>query len=174
MAYRKKLPQVINTDEFAKILEQVQRKSRFHLKLAFSLGFFCCLRVSEVVKLKKEDIDLQRGYLLISEGKGGKDRYVPIPPIMRRQLIRFPKAKKVGIRALQKSFKKMAQKAIGRDLNFHVLRHSGATHCLSNGMDIRQVQVLLGHSSVQTTMIYLHVNPDQVKKKMDEIWEKGQ
>ena len=77
-----------------------------------------------------------------------------------------------GIRALQKAFKRALKKTnITKDAHFHTLRHSAATHYLSKGMNIRQVQMLLGHSRIDTTTIYLHVNPEDVKNKMEEIWE---
>ena len=79
---------------------------------------------------------------------------------------------KCGVRALQKAFKLAAKRAgITKDVHFHTLRHSAATHYLDNGMNIVQVQQLLGHSRIDTTTIYLHVSPKKVKESMDSIWE---
>jgi integrase len=164
MAYNK-LPEVITAEEFNKLLKATKKNTH---KLAFSLGFFCGLRISEVVKLQPGDVDLNRGMLFIRQAKNNKDRYVPIPSPIKRGLKHLPI--KLGPRALQISISKLSEKVLGRRIKFHTLRHSAATHYLSSGMNIRQVQQLLGHSRLDTTMIYTHVSPDDLKKKMDDIW----
>ena len=161
----KKLPEVITFEEFVKIMRATKKK---HHKLAFALGFFCCLRISEVTKLKPENVDLERGYLFIQEAKGGKDRYVPIAKPLRTQLKYLP----VGVcnRALQFKINEISKKVLGKKIHFHTLRHSGATHYLKNDMNIREIQNLLGHSRLDTTMIYTHVSPENIKERMDNIW----
>lgn len=161
----RKLPTVIKLEEFIQILK-VTKKPRH--KTAFCLGFFCCLRVSEVVKLQQQDIDLGRKMLFIRQAKGSKDRYVPIPKPVVRALKHVPI--QVTPRALQLAINKYSEKALGRKIKFHTLRHSGATHYMEQGMDIRQIQQLLGHSNLNTTMIYTHVSPEGVLNKMEEIW----
>jgi len=163
----RKLPKVISIEEFNELLKYTKKK---HHKLAFKLGFLCCLRVSEVVKLKKEDIDMNRGFLFIRQAKGNKDRYVPIPDPIKRSIKQLPI--KCGIRALQIAINNKSEKAINKRIHFHTLRHSGATWYLSRGMDIRQVQMFLGHAKLETTAIYLHTNPIQLKKTVDGIWSK--
>jgi len=163
----RRLPTVLNFDEFNQILKQTIRKNH---RLAFKLGFLCGLRVSEIVNLKKNDIDFNRCMLFVREGKGNKDRYVPFPPNMKRELQHLPVG--CGVRALQRAFKRALEKSkLEKDAHFHTLRHSAATHYLSKGMNLRQVQQLLGHSKVQTTEIYTHVSPDDIAKKMEEIWK---
>lgn len=164
----KKLPVVINLEEFNKLLADV--KKSWH-RLAFKLGFLCCLRVSEVVKLLPSDVDEGRKMLFIRDAKGGKDRYVPIPKPIYIKELRDNLPLKCGVRALEIAFKKDGKESLGKDLHFHTLRHSGATYYLSQGMNIREVQNLLGHSRLDTTMIYTHVSPDDIKHKMDEIWK---
>jgi Site-specific recombinase XerD len=129
----------------------------------------CGLRVSEVVNLKLEDVDLERNYIFVRAGKGEKDRYIPIPKPLLKDLKKLPVNLKV--RALEYAIKRTAIKAINKDIHFHTLRHSAATFWLSQGMDIRQIQVLLGHSSLNTTMIYTHVSLGDVEKKFEEIYE---
>jgi len=164
----RRLPDVINVKEFNEILKFTKHK---HHKVAFKLGFLCGLRVGEVSRLIETDIDLERGYIFVRKSKWGRDRYVPIPNPLRRDLKNFSKYKKIGVRAYQKIFKIIARKALDRDLHFHNLRHSCATYCLNQGMNIRQVQMLLGHSNVATTSIYLHVDINELKGQIDEIWK---
>jgi len=163
----KKLPVILNIEEFNKILKHT---SKPHHKLAFKLGFLCGLRISEIVKLKKNDIDRSRGMLYIRQAKGKKDRYVPIPAPLRKDLKHIPiKCKK---RSLQAAFDDKVFKAkITKNVTFHTLRHSCASYYLSQGMDIKQVQQLLGHSRITTTEIYLHTNPEAIQKRMEEIWK---
>jgi integrase/recombinase XerD len=166
---QRRLPVVLSLEEFTKIMEVTKNQQH---KLAFSLGFLCGLRISEVIKLKPDDIDYDRRLMFIREAKGGKDRYVPIPEQFTKRLKLLPI--KIGIRALQFAFKRNVKKAgITKDVHFHTLRHSCATYYLSKGMNIVQVQQLLGHSNISTTTIYLHVSPDNVRESMDNIWNKG-
>lgn len=161
-----RLPQVINEQEFIKIIENTTKDKH---KLAFGLAFFCGLRISEVCKLQPGDVDLDRNMLFIRQAKGNKDRYVPIPQPLRRKLSHLPID--LTPRALELALHKISLKSIGKRTRFHSLRHSAATLYLSKGMNIREVQQLLGHSRLDTTMIYTHVSPDDIKRKMDEVWK---
>jgi site-specific recombinase XerD len=162
----KKLPQVSSMEEFEEILKHTKKPKH---RLAFKLAGLAGLRISEAVELKSEHIDLNRSYLLVKQGKGKKDRYVPIPKPLRRDLRFLP----VGLtsRALELAIKRTSSKAIGRPIKFHTLRHSCATYWLSKGLDIRQVQVLLGHSRLDTTMIYTHVSMKDIERKFEELWK---
>ena len=161
-----KLPSVITINDFNRILKFTKKQKH---RLAFKLGFLAGLRVSEVVNLKKEDIDYNRNYIFVKAGKGKKDRYIPIPKPLERDLKNLP----VGLKqiTLQKAINRISEKAINKKIHFHTLRHSAATFWLSQGMDIRQIQVLLGHSRLDTTMIYTHVSMNDIEKKFEEIWK---
>jgi len=158
----KKIPTTIKEDELLQILRKTKHK---HHLIAFALGFYQCLRVSEVVKLQQEHIDKGRKLLYIKQAKGKKDRHIPIAPEIMGSLKHVPVG--CGIRALQIAFKNKAMEVLGKDLHFHTLRHSGATHYLNvKKWDIRQLQVLLGHSNIQITEIYTHVDPVDLVNKM--------
>jgi integrase/recombinase XerD len=136
-------------------------------KLAYSLGFYECMRVSEVVNLKPEEIDTNLKLIWIKQGKGSKDRKIPIAPEVWKGLKYLPINK--GIRALQVSFKKIAKKVLNKDLHFHSLRHSGVTHYITvKRWDTQIVQRFAGHSRIDTTLIYTHIVPENLVKIM---WE---
>lgn len=161
---RRRLPTTISEEEFQQLFEATKKP---HHKLAFALGFYQAMRVSEVVNLRPENIDKGRKMIHIIQAKGGKDRDIPIAPQILRGLNKLPI--KCGIRALQTIFKKNTNEILKRDLNFHCLRHSGASYLLNDkGWDIRQVQQFLGHARISTTEIYLHVSP---KNLVDKMWE---
>ena len=158
----RKIPETITEEELLVIIKSCKSSKK---RLAYGLGFYQCLRVSEVVKLKLEDVDRGRKLLYIKQAKGSKDRNIPISPKIIGGLRHLPIG--VGIRALQKSWKKIAFDVLGKDLHFHTLRHSGATHLLNKEKwSTRQVQVMLGHSRITTTEIYTHVNPNDLVEKM--------
>jgi integrase/recombinase XerD len=155
------LPKTISEKEFIEGLKLVKKP---YLKVAFMLGFYECLRVSEVVKLRSQDIDKDRGFIHVLAGKGNKDRDVPIMKPLASSLRFLPIP--VGIRALQKSVNKYWP-----GLHFHSLRHSGATYYLNvRKVGLRQIQQLLGHSRLDTTQIYTHVTPEGLKESFDEAW----
>lgn len=157
-----KLPDTIKESEFQEILKATDKA---HHKLAFALGFYQAMRVSEVVKLKPEDLDMGGRLIHIRQSKGAKDRIIPIAPEVLKGLKHLPVG--CGIRALQIAFKQRCLAVLGKDLHFHCLRHSGATHYLNvKKWNTRQVQAFLGHSRIATTEIYTHVRPDDLSRVM--------
>jgi integrase len=158
----RKLPDVITEEELVKVIEATKKP---HHKLAFALGFYECMRVSEVVKLKEEDVDKQTKLIHIKQAKGKKDRNVPIAPQVMKGLKHLPIG--CGIRALQIKFKEKCKEALNKDLHFHILRHSGITYYIVNKKwSSLEVQRMAGHSKITTTEIYTHINPQDLVERM--------
>ncbi len=169
----KKLPEVLTKDEVLKMINHSEtRKSRLILSLLYSSG----LRVSELVRLKPSDVSFNENIGWVRGGKGAKDRIFTLSPGLAGELqehIRknkdskymFSMDKPLTTRNVQKIVKHIRQRAeIQKRVTPHTLRHSFATHLLEAGTDIRMIQALLGHSSLNTTQIYTHVSSDQIKK----------
>jgi len=163
------LPSVLTEKDFVLLVKSAKKK--YH-KFAFKLAFFCGMRISEIINLRKEHFDRERRLIFIKQGKGGKDRYVPLPmkfisPKEVKKFIPMP----IGVRALEIAFKVALKKGLNRtDLHFHNLRHSFATNLLNKGVPITEVQMWLGHSRLQTTSIYLRVAPDKALERYEELW----
>lgn len=156
-----KLPSTVSEAHF---LDSIKAVRNYQQKLALLLGFYQCLRVSEVVNLKPEHVDKDRGFLHILNAKGGKDRDVPIMPPVLRGLKHLP------IGRSKRTLERWSQ-AIVR-IKFHGLRHSGATFYLNEKeVDVRKLQQLLGHSRLDTTQIYTHVTPENLQKTFEEVWK---
>lgn len=163
-----KLPEVITEEEFKKVLEKVKNPKH---KLAYCLGFYQAMRVSEVAKLRPEHINRATKLILIKQAKGGKDRNIPIAPQVMGGLRHLPigndTAKDHGIRALQIAWNRITKKVLGRKLNFHLLRHSSITHYLTQKKwSSLEVQRLAGHSKVSITEIYSHIRPEHLVERM--------
>jgi site-specific recombinase XerD len=166
----RRLPTVLSRDELQRFLAAIRNpKHRAILAMAYSAG----LRVSEVVRLRPEDLDRERGLVRVRGGKSRKDRYTLLsatalalvdayldgsPP--GRWL--FPGARPgrhLSARSVQKVTAAARRRAgIAKPVTPHILRHSFATHLLETGTDVRLIQELLGHASVRTTEIYTHVS----------------
>ena len=167
----RRLPVVISKVDCLRLIDALSNiKHRMIIATAYSAG----LRVSEVANLKVSDIDSKRMVILIRNGKGKKDRMVPLSNTlltMLREYWRiikprdwlFPSRSRKGTplttRSIQRCFVR-AREACGlpKKVTFHTLRHSFATHLLDSGTNIRVIQILLGHSSLRTTANYTHVS----------------
>jgi site-specific recombinase XerD len=172
----KKLPNVLSNEEVIELIRVTKNlKHRICIALIYSSG----LRIGELIGLKIRDLDIQRKTLKVQKGKGRKDRYVPIAnvmlPLLHNYLTTYdPKTyliegleegKPYSPISIRKFLKKSCALAhIDKHITPHTLRHSYATHLLENGTDIRYIQVLLGHSRPETTMIYTHVQSQDLKK----------
>ncbi|MCC2589837.1 tyrosine-type recombinase/integrase [Chryseobacterium sp. MFBS3-17] len=153
------LPKAISTRDIKKMLDTIENsKHTLLLKLCYGMG----LRVSEIVNLKITDIDSKRMQVLVSQGKGKKDRYVNLPESILNELRAYyaayqPKeflfegryGNQYSVRSVQAVFKNAMKKArINKKVGIHSLRHSYATHLIEQGTDIRFVQELLGHKDI--------------------------
>lgn len=177
------LPKALNTQEVKKLFEVTDNiKHRLILQLCYGMG----LRVSEIVNLKIADIDSVQMRVLISSGKGKKDRYVNLPVSVLEDLRNYymvhrPKkflfegqlGGQYTLRSAQLVFKTAMNKAgIKKTVGIHGLRHSYATHLLEYGTDITFIQKLLGHNDIKTTLRYTHVtNPmiQSIKSPLDRL-----
>lgn len=178
------LPKVISEEKIVKYLFAVQNlKHRTILLLAYSAG----LRVSEVVQLKITDIDSDRMQIFVRNSKGKKDRMVPLSKtillLLRvyynefRPVIWLFEGQMNGlpysVRSAQIIFRDAYSKLLlPKNIGFHSLRHSYATHLLDRGTDIKYIQSLLGHNDIKTTLRYLHVtNKDlcKIESPLDKI-----
>jgi integrase/recombinase XerD len=164
-----KLPPVLNPEEIVPFLEAVVGlRNRVALTTAYAAG----LRIGEVSRLKVSSIDSKRMLLHIEGGKGGRDRYAMLSPRLldilraywkraRPSLWLFPgqePGSHVSTGALQAACRAARKRArIGKHVTAHSLRHSFATHLLEGGTDIRIIQVMLGHSHLETTARYAQV-----------------
>jgi len=167
----RKLPVVLSRGEIMRMVEECPNlKHRLLLSLAYGAG----LRVSEVVRLRVRDMDLEGLTIHIKQAKGKKDRLTVFPQKLLMEMKDYVKDKKADgyvfaserggclteVTAQKVFYQCLRRVGISKPATFHSLRHSFATHLLENGVDIRYVQELLGHQNIRTTMGYTHVtNP---------------
>jgi site-specific recombinase XerD len=171
---RKRLPTVLSPEEVTRLIDAAC--NLYHRTLLMTL-YSTAVRRAELCRLKVQDIDSQRMMIRINQGKGGRDREVPLSPKllqtlrvyfrwMRPTTFLFPGTVK-GVRAdvpitpnvVWLACRQAAQRAgITKRLSPHSLRHSCASHLLEAGADLRTIQVLLGHSRLEHTLIYLHLS----------------
>ena len=171
-----RLPNVLSKEEVKAILGA---HGNVKHKAMLSLIYSCGLRRSELIGLKPEHIDSKRMLVMIRQGKGKKDRIVPLSPRILELLRDYYKAYKPSIwlfegekagssydeRSLSQVLKSALRKAgIRKPVSLHWLRHSYATHLLESGTDLRYIQELLGHNSSRTTEIYTHVSTRSIQK----------
>lgn len=171
----KKLPIVLSKEEVNRMIKVTENaKHKFLISIIYSAG----LRVSEAIKIKMRDVDLDRKMLKISSGKGKKDRYVVLAEKLIPTFEKQFKVKKAddylfsGARgrghlttgSAEKIVKMAAKKArISKNVSCHTLRHSFATHLLEKGVNIRYIQELLGHKRLETTQIYTKVASNKLQ-----------
>jgi site-specific recombinase XerD len=177
----RKLPVILSIEEVISLLQATKNlKHRVILAILYSSG----LRISEIIDLKLSDFDFNRKQLHIQNSKGRKDRYATIAdsafPLIKNYyktykpkvfFIENPKGGKYSPQSVRSFLKKSLRLAeISKTVTPHTLRHSYATHMLEQGIGIRHIQELLGHSRPETTMIYTHVTRkdlEQIKSPLD-------
>jgi integrase len=184
----KKLPAILSREEILRILSCVRAP---HYRAFLLTAYSCGLRLQEALYLEVGDIDSDRMLIHVHRGKGAKDRMVPLPPQTlavlrehwkshRNPRLIFPvvgRGRKIaattqspmGKSSVQIAMKKAVRLAgiTKRSVHIHCLRHSYATHLLEEGVNLRVIQRYLGHSKIETTMVYLHLT----RKGHDEAVE---
>ncbi len=173
----RKLPTIFSRPDLRKLFEAADTlRNRVMLITAYSAG----LRLSELVSLKPEHIESGRKLIRVEQGKGNKDRYTLLSDKLLKELkiywkryhpkeyLFYPTGnphKPIGKNMAYKVFTKTKKKAgltVGKGI--HSLRHSFATHLLEDGVDLYSIKTFLGHSSISTTMIYLRLTANGIKK----------
>ena len=175
--YVKSLPEVITQRQVFQLIDACRSlRLKTFIWTTYTLG----LRIGEAVNLQVADLDSQRMMVHIHRGKGAKDRYVPLPETTLAALRAFWKTHRntvflfpaegrnhqdgatsttpMSISTVQSAFKKITRQLnFGKKVSCHTLRHSYATHLLEAGVSLKAIQKYMGHSSLQTTMVYLHL-----------------
>ena len=182
-----KLPVVLSREEVGRLIAASENlKHQTALSVAYGAG----LRAGEVVALKVGDIDSERMTLRIEQGKGSKDRYAMLSPVLLERLRTwwrvaraqgkmldggwlFPGLNPIdplSTRQLNRAVREAAYAArIDKHVSMHTLRHSFATHLLEQKVDIRVIQVLLGHKKLETTALYAQVATDVLREVVSPL-----
>src|SRR3989344_4734569 len=147
-----KIPVVLSKEEIKDLFKAIKNpKHMLMIQLMYSSG----LRVSELINLKINDLETDKGYGFVRKGKGNKDRMFIIASSLKDDI---------------KKFAELAR--INKKVSCHTLRHSFATHLIEKGYSVSEVQALLGHKSPETTFVYIHAaspNMIKVKSPLDEL-----
>ncbi|MCX8109708.1 MAG: site-specific tyrosine recombinase XerD [Syntrophorhabdaceae bacterium] len=180
--FKAPIPEVLSEEEILELLKvsgegRSSLRDRTMLELMYATG----LRVSELIQLKKSDINLEGGFLIAS-GKRSKERIVPIGSYSKEAIKQYLEKEKprgaylfpnkrgnrLSRQAVWKIIRKYAKKIDRTHISPHTIRHTFATHLLEGGADLRSVQILLGHEDISTTQIYTHVD----RRRLKEIHKK--
>ncbi|HOW17183.1 MAG TPA: site-specific tyrosine recombinase XerD [bacterium] len=191
--FAKNLPSALSVQEIDLIFNSVDLdtwegvRDRAMLELLYASG----LRVSELTGLKKDDVNLEQGFIVVRAGKGGKDRMTLMGESAKKYVLMYleksldrlqnneyffitRRNKNFTRQGLWLKIKEYAQKAgVEKKVYPHIFRHSFATHMLEGGADLRAIQTLLGHSSITTTEVYTHVCSDFLKEEYQRFHPKG-
>ncbi|PBJ13689.1 Tyrosine recombinase XerD [Flavobacterium sp. ACN6] len=185
----RKLPDTLSLEEIDNLIEAIDlstnegERNRAMLETLYGCG----LRVSELVSLKISDLFFDEGFIKIT-GKGNKERFVPIGPLTQKYIDIYKNAIRSNLNIKKGAedtlflnrrgnyltramvftiIKDLAQKVgLKKNISPHTLRHSFATHLLENGADLRSIQLMLGHESITTTEIYVHLDRSFLKEVM--------
>ncbi len=184
----KSLPSFLTKEEIEKLFSLIQpvdfisARDRAILELLYSSG----LRISELAQLTEDDIDLYEGLVTV-QGKGGKERTVPVGSVAVNYIREYLKYKyelgirkkelflnkfgnKLSVRGIRKIVTKWVNKAaIHKKVSPHTFRHTFATHLLDAGCDLRSIQEMLGHQSLSTTNIYTHLTLERLKSVYEKV-----
>lgn len=186
----KTIPQVLAVEECSQMLDaEADGFLGIRDQAILELFYSAALRVTELVELKMDKLNMKQGYVRVI-GKGNKEREVPVGRkaiealelwLEERSKLKEPEAnvflgfygKALSQRAVQKRVKAAGQRALGKDLHPHTLRHSCATHLLQSSQDIRAVQEILGHANIATTQLYTHLDLPYTQRVVRESHPRG-
>jgi site-specific recombinase XerD len=172
----KTLPSVLAASEVSLLLDAAKPLRN---RVLFQVAYGCGLRVSELVRLQVRDIDSARMVIHVHHGKGAVDRLVPLAPRLLEQLRAYWRlyrpptwlfpgrqpSQHISASAIQRSFHSLVrQVGLRKGCSMHTLRHSYATHLLEAGVDLLTLKTLLGHRSLATTALYLHVSSHRLQQ----------
>lgn len=188
---RRRLPVYLTERERRLLLEEARTRTpravpggSLRDQAILALGLYAGLRVSEIRNLDRRDVDLDAMVVRVRRGKGGKDREVPLHRVAaglvglylasRRDrdpaLFLSRRGQRISTRQIQDIVRGLAEAAmIPKRITPHKLRHTFATSLLEAGVDLRTVQELMGHASISTTEIYLHVSDEQRRRAIDQL-----
>ena len=173
----KKLPEVLNGAEIIRLMRSFDsQKQKSVAMLCYGAG----LRVSEAISLTVKDIDSEGGVIHVRHGKGNKHRLVALGPSLLNQLRKYWVSRRptgqylfpgnggrehISRMSFNKALRKAVAKAgIDKSVTPHTLRHSYATHMIESGVDLRSVQLMLGHASIQSTSRYIHLTHARMQR----------
>ena len=190
----KKLPNVLTVDEVDNLLDiKLNTMYDYRNKAMLELMYATGLRVTELVSLKIEDVDLNNA-LVRTMGKGSKERIIPFgnyaskalydyinnyrSQFFKREVNEYLFLNNHGKQMTRQGFFKILkeiarEKGIDKELSPHTLRHSFATHLLTGGADLRSIQEMLGHSNLSTTEIYTNISKEEIKNQYKETHPHG-
>ncbi|MFH1211827.1 MAG: tyrosine-type recombinase/integrase [Candidatus Woesearchaeota archaeon] len=177
----KKIPKVLSRQDIKRLIDSCDNLKH---KLLVEMLYCSGLRLQELINLKRGDIDFDRNIVLVSKGKGKKDRITLFSESLRIDLLKYyssfsfntdylfeGRRGRYSGKSVQLVLQKLGRK-ISRRVSPHMLRHSFATHLLEDGVDIRHIQKLLGHSDLKTTEIYTRVSQKdlaRIKSPLDKL-----
>jgi integrase/recombinase XerD len=169
----KQLPKVLSKKEIMQMIESTENlKHKLVIQFLYSAG----LRLNELINLKRQDIDIQRNIIDVRQGKGKKDRITLLSDKLKIDLLKYYSSYPITsdyvfqgrdgkyTKKTVQNIVENAGKIIKKNVTPHMLRHSFATHLLEQGIDIRHIQKLLGHSNLETTQIYAHVSNKELAR----------
>jgi len=179
-----KLPKIIIREEFEKLFAEaskmkakakLEKKKRINqYMISMILGFEAGMRISEIVGYKDKVPVLQKSQIedesiRVISGKGGKDRIVPRPRRLNQKAVNeLPLI--VNRRSIQRFITSLGEKVLNKKITFHTLRHGFGSHLAGSNRPLHEIQMLMGHSRLDTTGIYLHVNPKQAVEGARDVF----
>lgn len=188
----RKLPDTLAVDDIEKLIDAIDlSKAEGHRNKAIIETLYGCgLRVSELVGLKLSDLFFDEGFIKVT-GKGDKQRFIPISQFTQKHINLYIKGDRIHVKHIPEFsdtvflnrrgkqltrvmiftiIKRLTEKAgLKKKISPHTFRHSFATHLLENGADLRAIQLMLGHESITTTEIYMHVDRSHLAKVMEKF-----